>query len=162
MTSSNAEAMLNKRCHRSSSSNSPHKLGKVGPKHMRTVVTRDLTKITPEAALTTSQNLVSEVTLTLEHFLVNTDETREQSTLKSNMLMYTFQKYLLHQQHDDTTNKHILRNMQYFCNEITPEHAQPSHIHYMELVNENPDSDETMSLVAENILDKFGNKVQDG
>ena len=32
----------------------------------------------------------------------------------------------------------------------------------MELVNESPDSDETMALVAEELLDKFGENEQDG
>ena len=32
----------------------------------------------------------------------------------------------------------------------------------MELVDENPDSDETMSLIAEELLDKFGSETQDG
>ena len=32
----------------------------------------------------------------------------------------------------------------------------------MELVNENPDSDETMSMIAEDLLDKFNVDGQDG
>ena len=37
-----------------------------------------------------------------------------------------------------------------------------SAIHYLELVDENPDSSETMCVIAEDILDKFGDKVQNG
>ena len=39
---------------------------------------------------------------------------------------------------------------------------QSSQVYYMELVDENPDSDETMSLIAEELLDKFGSETQDG
>ena len=39
---------------------------------------------------------------------------------------------------------------------------QSSQVYYMELADENPDSDETMSLIAEELLDKFGSETQDG
>ena len=42
----------------------------------------------------------------------------------------------------------ILRDMLYFLNNLFPTNLQVSKIHYMELVNENPDSDKTMSLVV--------------
>ena len=41
-------------------------------------------------------------------------------------------------------------------------HKQQSKIYYMEIVNENPDSDETMSVVVEDLLDKFNTEVQGG
>jgi len=39
---------------------------------------------------------------------------------------------------------------------------QPSCVHYTELINENPDGDETMSIVAEDLLEKFDTKDQNG
>ena len=56
----------------------------------------------------------------------------------------------------------ILRDMQYFLNVSFPIQLQGSCVHYMELINENPDSDKTMSLVAEEVLEKFEDKVQEG
>lgn len=90
-------------------------------------------------------------------FLESSDETKLQNNLKSKILTYTFQKYLLHQHCDGDT---ILRDMLYFLNNLFPTNLQVSKINYMELVNEDPDSDKTMSLVAEDILDKFGNNVR--
>jgi len=39
---------------------------------------------------------------------------------------------------------------------------QPSCVHYMELINENLDSDEMMSIVVEDLLEKFDTKEQNG
>ena len=50
---------------------------------------------------------------------------------------------------------------QFFDNEENGA-TQPSKLYYMELINENPDSDETMCLVAEDLHDKFDIKEQDG
>ena len=101
---------------------------------------------------------VSRTMLTLEHFLESSDETKLQNDLKSKTFMYMFQKYLLHKHCNGNT---ILRDMRYYFNYIFPLKLQASKVRYMELVNENPDSDKTISLVAEDILDKFGNNVQD-
>ena len=78
------------------------------------------------------------------------------------MLTYVFQTYMLHQQCEDYVEK-SLSDMRHFLNERPPDtmNAQVSKIHYMELVNEHPDSDETMALVAGELLNKFGETAQD-
>ena len=74
------------------------------------------------------------------------------------MLMYTSQKCSIHQ-HNKTI---IMRDIRYFINSSFPIQLQASQVHYMKLINENLDSDKTMSLVAEEVLEKFEDKVQDG
>ena len=79
------------------------------------------------------------------------------------MFMYVLQAYLLHQQCEDNA-KESLSDMRHFINEKQPDAVdiQSSKIHYMELVNENLDSIDTMALVAEELLDRFTDDVQDG
>jgi len=86
-------------------SNSPHKLGKLGPKRrMRTVVSRDLTNSINDSSLekalaeihSTANNLRGQppvTTLILDNFLKNDIERKQEETLKENMLMYTFQVF---------------------------------------------------------------------
>ena len=71
--------------------------------------------------------------------------------------MHTFQKLSIHQ-HNETI---ILRDMRYFLNSSFSNQLQASQVHYVEWIYENPDSDKTMSLVAEEVLEKFEDKVQD-
>ena len=56
--------------------------------------------------------------------------------------------------------------MRHFLNDRPPDamNAQVSKIRTLHgaIVNEHPDSDETMALVAEELLNKFGETVQDG
>ena len=90
-------------------------------------------------------------------------ELREQKIYKARILTYVFQTYMLHLQCEDNVEK-SLSDMQHFLNERPPDamNAQVSKIRYMELVNEHPDSDEPMALVAEELLNKIGETAQDG
>ena len=76
-------------------------------------------------------------------------------------IIYTFQKFVMSQQN---TNKHdnILKDIRYFLDNKPSRHPKVSHIHYMEPVNKNPDSDETMTLISEDLVDKLGPNIQDG
>ena len=120
----------------SSPSNSPHKVGKLGPKQrMRTVVPRDLTKSIIDSSLekalveshSTANNLQPVTTLIFDDFLKNDIERKQEETFKENMLMYTFQKCSIHQ-HNETI---ILRDMRYFLNSSFPIQLQASQVHYI-------------------------------
>ena len=137
---------------------------------MRTVTPRDITKSISESSLesrlsdtqSVGINLIGQppvTTLTLNNFFENVNKHKKQEELKENMLMYVFQKCSLYQHSNEAT---ILRDMRYFLNASFPIQLQASRVHYMELINENPDSDKTMSLVAEEVLEKFEEKVQEG
>ena len=102
------EATLSTPCHRRSTSpgKSPHKLGKVGPKRLRTVCVRNL----KSTCSSTSQNMQPAITythtpLTLANFLESQAQLREQKIYKSRMLTYVFQTYLLHQQFESNMEK---------------------------------------------------------
>ena len=55
---------------------------------------------------------------------------------------------------------HSLIRTKQFLNCHDYNNKQQSKIFYMEMVNENPDSDETMVLVVEDLLDKFNVKYK--
>ena len=140
------------------------------PKRMRTVYARDLTNnMCPNTSTNSSESQMSgstihsQSTLTLADFLESSEELKEQQDCKTKMFMYVLQAYLLHQQCEDNA-KESLSDMRHFINEKQPDAVdlQISKIHYMELVNENPDSNDTMALVAEELLDRFTDDVQDG
>ena len=75
------------------------------------------------------------------------------------LFSYIALKYVAHRCQDfDCT----LTDLRCFLGNNDRVKIQPSQIYYMELVNENPDSDETMCIVAEDLLEKFNIKEQDG
>ena len=148
-----------KRAFEQSPSNSPHKVGKIGPKRPRTVAVRHLTSSL--AKDTTSNNTIRPLTqsLTIEDFDVNEEEDDEQLSMSRKLFSYVTLKYVAHRYQDLHCT---LSDMRCFLGNDDSEKIQPSQIHYMELLNENPDSDETMCIVAENLLEQFNIKDQDG
>ena len=60
------------------------------------------------------------------------------------------------------SEKGVVGDVRHFLHNENCNDQQPSQVYYMELVDESPDSDETMSLIAEELLEKFGNATQDG
>ena len=155
---------LQQRQGRISPDSSPHKLGKIGPKWKRTVAVKNISRSLHEnsPSITPHNNFSHSVStvLTLENFQECSDERKERNTVQSKLLSYILQKYTA--DHYSETGGVILSEVRQFlggenCN--MPQ--QPSTIHYLELVDEAPDSSETMSLIAEQLLEKFGD-IQNG
>ena len=142
---------ITKRAFQCSPDRSPHKAGKVGPKRKRTVTAKNLTSELQRT--TTSTTHMYAESLTMADFEESNDEEKEHQILSSKIFTYIMLKYTNHY-HIDYTN-YVLSDMRQFFDNEDDEKVQPSKVYYMELINENPDSDDTMCLVAEDLLEKF-------
>ncbi len=141
---------LNHRCRPAihSPSTSPHKLGKTGPKRPRTVAVTELpSRTNPEKSIIQNQYQH----LTLEKFQLSTTEVEQLSQIKSSLFNYMVLKHAFK---DDDTN---LSDMRIFLKLYT---STPASIHYLEMINENPDSEETMLHVSEELLELFKNGAE--
>ena len=96
--------------------------------------------------------------LSLGIFSEKEGEKREREGIQSKLFCYNTQKYIA----QEFTDKQILTDVRQFLNQDREEECQASKVYYMELVDENPDSDETMLDVAEDLLDKFTTETQQG
>ena len=153
---------LRQRQRQISPDSSPHKLGKNGPKRQRTVAVRNLTA--PKHNTSNTNNNTVPV-LTLNNFVENKHQTKERTTLHDNLFSYILQKYVFHHytNSDVVPTNATFSEIRMFLDDHS-DYSQLQHsstVYYMELVNENPDCTETMSLVAEDLLVKF-DEVQDG
>ena len=90
--------------------------------------------------------------LTMADFEESSDEQIEQQKVNKKLFSYILLKYTNHRHADSS---HVLSDIRQFLDNEDIERTQPSQVHYMELINENPDSDDTMCLVAEDLLEKF-------
>ena len=143
-----------------SPASSPHKLGKVGPKRRRTVAVQKLfTKNTQTPEHTQEARRNANYQLSLDTFKESEHEKCEREGVQSKLFSYNTQKYVA----QEFTDKMVLNDVQQFLNvDNEDENCQTSKIYYMELVDEHPDSDETMLEVAEDLLDKFTTETQQG
>ena len=87
------------------------------------------------------------------------EEATERVSLSSRLFSYMLLKCTVH--HDDNFDC-TLSDMRFFLNDKCYKTIPPSQIHYMEFIDENLDSDQTMCIVAEDLLEKFDTKEQDG
>ena len=65
-------------------------------------------------------------------------------------------------QHLPENTNGILNDVRQFLEQSITDEQKPSLIQYMELVDENPDSDETMTQIDEDLLEKFSTGAQQG
>ena len=99
-------------------------------------------------------------TQTLESFQESISETKERENTECKLFAYMLQKYVMRHL-DDCSGKQVLLDVRNFIAEAQSCDNQPSKVHYMELVDENPDSDETMALIADDLLQKFANELSE-
>ena len=163
----------NKRKATSSPANSPHKLGKKGPERRRTVAVRNLSQAleqtestvpsvttnvetcTCTCTVSTSENTIN--TCTLKGFKEQLNEKCERMSLKSKTLAYMVSK-------QSSNNGNVLKEFKLLyskCTTCTNENTEPSTIYYMELLDEHPDSSDTMKHVSEILLHKASSSHQD-
>ena len=93
------------------------------------------------------------------------NETKEHNTLQTMLQPYIFQKCTFDKHPETRSDDAVLSDLRQFLHKDKCNYAGlqiPSTIYYLELIDENPDSSETMCYIEEDILDKFGDKVQNG
>ena len=134
----------------------------MGSKRPRTVQIQSL-----KSSLTTNSTVQQlqvhmGTTLAFNNFLQNSSKLNEKNNLHDQIFSYILQKHILHHQAHPYPANTSLSEFRLFLEDNNKCAQQyPSTVYYMELLNENPDCAETMSLVVENLLSKFDN-VQDG
>lgn len=141
-------------------SDSPHKHGKVGPKRRRTMQPSPLKNTHSSLSTiqaTSSSTLVSAKKADISHFQESESEEVSKNKLLTEAFAYFLQKVVM--QND---NADVLKP---FCDFILPTEAQlkdhsASSIHYLALINDNADSDETMAHVAELVLEQICSSYQ--
>lgn len=144
---------------RLSPASSPHKLGKSGPKRRRTVAVKKLFQERRPPSTSHPRN----VSLNFNCFKETHDESKDRLQVKSNLFMYAIQKHACSTEGGPGKSDACVSNVRLFldCDASHLHKQQPSHVYYMELIDEHPDTDETMTIVADDLLERFGT-VQNG
>ena len=152
--------IIQRRRGRMSPGSSPHNLGKIGPKRRRTVTPQKL--FSDRTSNPTPKKMVSpeNIPLKLSDFDENELESLERQNLQAKLFTNTMQKLTTSSTASEGQSVSDVRTF-LNCDASHLHMDQPSRVHYLELVDENPDSDETMLLIAEDLLEKFDN-VQSG
>jgi hypothetical protein len=135
-----------------SPASSPHKLGKDGPKRRRTVTLNQLTHATVQPK---PSSISPYHHLKLEYFELSEQENSCLEEIQSNLLSYMMLKMANNEENV------FLSDMRYFIPSNPASVNTPTNIHYLELINENADSEETMLNVIESLLNTFKRAKQE-
>ncbi len=163
-----APVVATKRHSTYSPSSSPHNWGKTGPKRPRTLQPRKLNEqlasvpraITAKPEAITDKPEFITPNLIMQGFLEGSSEKAERHSFESKLFTYLFTKHCLLNARSDQ----ILCDFKIIysaCDQVKCSSKQ-SNIHYMELVDEHPDSNETMRFVSELLLRTASSEHQDG
>lgn len=147
----------NRRRHSNSPLSSPHALGKEGPKRKRTVLSKPL----PHPSLVSTPDSFVPPTVELNSFLIAENDLFEIHSLQVFLFLYSsFKKsYTLNKKELNP----YLYNIKSFLSSTT-QYAitAKSNVHYLELVDENPDSINTLAFIADHLLKEFNSECQNG
>lgn len=141
-----------------SPASSPHKNGKFGPKRRRTV------QLPPTKLFSATYQAISNpleqrhTMLTVDNFIETTDESQSRLHISLQVFAYFLQKHALQSQSEHG----VLKPLREF---LIPTPAQlayheQSSVYYMELLDENADSEETMAEVAEMVSSRIMSETQ--
>ena len=136
-----------------------HPLYKQGPKRKKTVTVRKLPAFNSEQKQTTQLH-VPHSQLSLQNSHESESEVTERKEIHAKLFAYIVQKYTA--QHSPENTNGILNDVRQFLEQSITHEQKPSLIHYMELVDENPDCDETMAQIGEDLLERFSTGAQQG
>ena len=158
-----AAVIAAKRKGKYSPASSPHKLGKIGPKRPRTVAVQNLMQ---KQSSDTHSSLVTRTTfasgtVTMEGFSENSDEMTMRQSLESKTFAYMLSKHSLHTCIKALGEGTFKEFKEFFANSVDSIDQDPSNIYYMELLDENPDSSDTMRHLAEILLENASSVHQD-
>ena len=142
-------SILRHRIRDTSPESSPHKLGKVGPKRQRTVSVRNLL---PNLQPVPTQKEKQQNILTLQDYKTKAVEEIQLTNIRADLITYVIHRIALNNQESEVVNDYRL----FMSSQLEPQlGTEPSKIHYLELINENADSNEAMLQVADDLLNKF-------
>ena len=151
----------------SSPASSPQRSGSTASKRRRTL-TVSATKHTPTLQRLTStipsihhRNIHPQKSLHLEDFKESRSESSQQKLLQSKVFAYLAQKHALGRSSQYCDNN-IKQLKQFLALSTAGSSPNQYNFYYMDLLDENPDFDETMLLVAEKLLNELQSDYQDG